>query len=141
MRNLPPPPQDIGGIVNYGKRPCAMHSVPGCVYCPEPPVSGLMRVLRAIGAISIIALIVVLLAGCASGVQVPREVKVPTPVACIAPEDKPARPQLLSDGDILILDSYRAVWALWGDRLEREAYEQKLAAIVEGCSRIPAVRP
>lgn len=90
-------------------------------------------------AIAIVAL-VALLTGCASpGIEIPREVRVQVPVACVAPEDRPTRPALLSDGDILLLDSYRAVYALWGDRLERDAYERKLEAIVEGCSRIPAV--
>lgn len=81
------------------------------------------------------------LAGCASpGVEIPRTVNVATPVACVDPADKPVRPELLSDGDILLLDSYRAVYALWGDRMDREAYESKLEAIVEGCSRIPSVK-
>lgn len=81
------------------------------------------------------------LAGCASdGVTIPREVRVQVPVPCVAPDDRPERPALLSDGEILALDSYRATWALWGDRLERQAYEAKLEAIVEGCSRLPAPR-
>lgn len=77
--------------------------------------------------------------GCANQLKIPETVNVAVPVACIAPADKPERPQLLTDGELLALDTYRATWALWGDRLEREAYEQKLSAIVEGCSQIPAV--
>lgn len=80
------------------------------------------------------------LTGCAStGVEIPREVRVQVPIPCIAPADRPERPAFLSDGDILVLDSYRATWALWGDRLERQAYEARLEAIVEGCGRLPAV--
>jgi hypothetical protein len=79
------------------------------------------------------------LTGCASqGVTIPREVRVQVPVPCIAPADVPQRPELMSDGEMLALDSYRATWALWGDRLERQGYEAKLEAVVEGCSRLPS---
>lgn len=75
--------------------------------------------------------------GCAGApLQIPKEVKVPVPVPCIAPADKPERPPLLSEAELLALDTYRATWALWGDRLERQAYEAKLEAIAEGCSRL-----
>lgn len=80
-----------------------------------------------------------LLPGCAS-TSVPRDVAVAVPVACIAPADRPERPAFLSDGDILVLDSYRATWALWGERLEMLGHIGRLEAIVEGCSRLPAVR-
>lgn len=81
-----------------------------------------------------------LLAGCAStGVEIPREVRVQVPVPCLAPEDRPARPLLLTDAEILALDTYRATWALWGDRLELQGYAARLDAIVEGCSQLPAV--
>jgi hypothetical protein len=82
----------------------------------------------------------ILLAGCASTVEIPKEVKVPVPVPCIAPEKKPQRPVLRSDAELLALDSYKRTWALWGDRGERQAYEQTLEAIMEGCSRIPALK-
>lgn len=91
-----------------------------------------IRIIRSVVCCAVIAL-----AGCASGVTVPREVRVAVPVTCIAPADRPERPALLSDGDILMLDTYRAVYALWGDRLELQGYQAKLEAIVEGCSRIP----
>jgi hypothetical protein len=79
------------------------------------------------------------LTGCASqGVTIPREVRVQVPVPCVAPTDVPQRPELMSDGEMLALDSYRAIWALWGDRLERQGYEAKLEAVVQGCSRLPS---
>lgn len=82
------------------------------------------------------------LIGCASApLQIPKEVKVEVPVACIAAADRPERPTLLSDAELLALDDYRRTWALWGDRLERQGYESKLEAVAEGCSRIPAVTP
>ena len=81
----------------------------------------------------------ILLAGCASTVEIPKEVRVPVPVPCIAPQDKPQRPPLAADAEMLALDTYRRTWALWGDRASREAYEARLEAVVEGCSRIPAL--
>lgn len=93
--------------------------------------------LRVIVALLLCATVIAL-TGCNTPLQVPKEVKVQVPVPCIASDARPARPELLSDAAILGLDSYRATWALWGDRLERQAYETKLEAVVEGCSRIPA---
>ncbi len=81
-----------------------------------------------------------LLVGCATRLEMPKEVRVAVPVACIAPADRPAKPTLMADGDILALDTYRATWALWGERLELLGYAAKLEAVVEGCSRIPSVK-
>lgn len=79
--------------------------------------------------------------GCAStALDIPKEVRVPVPVACVAPKERPRQPTLLSDAELLALDGYRFTWALWGDRLERQAYQATLEAVVEGCSRIPPVR-
>lgn len=80
------------------------------------------------------------LAGCANLRPEPRDVAVQVPVACVSPADRPERPTFLSDGDLLVLDTYRATWALWGERLTAQGYIGKLEAIVEGCSRIPAAR-
>lgn len=77
-----------------------------------------------------------LLTGCASGVTIPTEVRVAVPTPCIAPADRPERPPLRSDAELLALDSYRATWALWGERLELLAYSQRMEAVVEGCSRL-----
>lgn len=81
-----------------------------------------------------------LLSGCGLTPKVPDEVKVPVPVPCIAAEDRPARPQFMSDAELLALDRYRRTRALWGDRAEREGYQAKLEAVVEGCSKLPAVK-
>lgn len=79
-----------------------------------------------------------LLAGCAGPeLQVPKEVRVPVPVPCIAAADRPERPPMASDAELLALDTYRRTWALWGDRAARQAYERELEAVVEGCGRIP----
>lgn len=79
--------------------------------------------------------------GCADPLKIPQTVNVAVPTPCIAPQDKPQRPALLSDAELLALDTYRAVWALWGDRIERQGYELTLEAIVDGCSRIQPIKP
>lgn len=80
------------------------------------------------------------LAGCASTVEVPKEVRVPVPVPCIRPEQLPERPQFMTDADILAFDSYRRTWALWLDRALRQAYEAQLEAVAKGCSTIPSLK-
>lgn len=86
------------------------------------------------------ALLCLLLAGCASTVDIPREVRVPVPVPCITPEKIPERPGFMTDADIIAFDTYRRTWALWLDRALRQAYEAQLEAIAKGCSRIPALK-
>ena len=81
-----------------------------------------------------------LLAGCASTVEIPKEVRVPVPTPCIAPQDKPQRPLLASDAELLALDRYKRTHALWGDRIARQAYQSELETIVEACSRIPVIK-
>jgi hypothetical protein len=80
-----------------------------------------------------------LLAGC-STLNIPKEVRVPVPVPCIDPKDRPQRPALMSDAELLALDRYKRTHALWADRAERQTYQEKLEAVVEGCSRIPELR-
>jgi type IV pilus biogenesis protein CpaD/CtpE len=77
------------------------------------------------------------LSGCATSIDVPREVKVPTPVACIDQAKVPAKPAVRSESDLAAMDRYRRTLASWADRLKLVAYAAELEAIVEGCSRIP----
>ncbi len=78
------------------------------------------------------------LTGCASPVQIPQTVQVPTPVPCLAAADKPARPVLRTEEQLLGLDRYRRTHALWAEWLRLTGYVGELEAVVEGCSRIPA---
>lgn len=72
-----------------------------------------------------------LLAGCASGPQIPKEVRVPVPVSCI---DQPsAKPSMLSDAELLALDDYALVIALARDRRVRQGWEATIEAVVAGC--------
>jgi hypothetical protein len=72
------------------------------------------------------------LAGCASTPQIPREVRVPVPVPCIA--EPLQRPALLSDSDLLAMDDYGLIIGLARDRRVRQAYQAQLEAAVAGCT-------
>lgn len=71
------------------------------------------------------------LAGCASGPQIPKEVRVPVPVSCI--DQVPQRPSMLSDAELLALDDYGLVIALARDRRVRQGWEATIEALLEGC--------
>jgi hypothetical protein len=80
------------------------------------------------------------LAGCSGPLRIPTEVKVPVPIACVDPADRPQRPELVTDAELLAMDYYKRTLALWADRIERQIYQAKLEAVVEGCSNIPAIQ-
>jgi hypothetical protein len=70
-------------------------------------------------------------------VEIPKEVKVPVPTACIDPAKRPAPPHLRSSADLLAMDRGTRTLAAWSDRLKMEIYIAELEAIADGCSRIP----
>jgi type IV pilus biogenesis protein CpaD/CtpE len=79
-----------------------------------------------------------LAAGCSSAprVDVPTEVRVRVPVACVDAAERLERPPLRSRSDLIAMDRYRRTLAVWSEWLELQAYAAKLEALVEGCSRI-----
>lgn len=80
------------------------------------------------------------LAGCASTVKIPEEVKVPVPVPCVDAQDVPAPPPLHTEADLLAMDPYRRTVALWVDYVQLLVYKQKLEVITNRCSKIPALK-
>lgn len=88
------------------------------------------------------AVALALAAGCNSipEVEVPKEVLVPTPIACVDPAKRPKAPELRSEADLMAMDRYRRTLAAWQDLKKHEVYMAELEAIVEGCSRIPVTR-
>lgn len=81
----------------------------------------------------------IVLASCSSlpSVQVPERVYVETPVPCVKPGRKPAAPQVLSDEELMALDSYRRTVRAYRDLTALRIYAVEAAAVIEGCSRIP----
>jgi hypothetical protein len=78
----------------------------------------------------------VALAACSS-VEIPKEVKVSVPVACIEPAKVPPPPAVRSEADLLNMPRGLRTLAAWADLKKLEIYSAELEAIVAGCSRIP----
>ena len=72
--------------------------------------------------------------GFATRVEIPKEVKVIVAVPCVKKSDLPTRPELRSDDEILALDRFKRTIAMWGERLDREDYEAKMAAVLAACA-------
>lgn len=83
---------------------------------------------------------IALAAGCAGvqTVEVPKIVKVPSPVPCVDPVAVPARPTFYTELELEQLDDYRWTLAVAADRQRAIDYAGELEPIVAGCSRIPA---
>lgn len=82
------------------------------------------------------------LAACSKPVvRVPERVNVPVPVPCLQPADRPQKPAVRAESDLLAMDTYRRTLAAWSDLKKLEAYSAELEALVEGCSRIPTRPP
>lgn len=81
----------------------------------------------------------VALASCSSArIEVPKEVKVRVPVACVDAASRPQRPAVRTESDLMAMDRYRRTLAAWSDLRKLEIYAAELEAVVEGCSRIPS---
>jgi hypothetical protein len=91
--------------------------------------------------LAVLAAGTVAIASCATDVQIPEKVTVEVPVACVKPEDVPARPQIRSESDLMNMPRGLRTIAAWSDKVKLEAYAAELAAIVTGCSRIPQRPP
>ncbi len=77
------------------------------------------------------------LAGCATKsepiiIREPIEVKTTVLEVCV--QEVPPAPALISDQELAGLRDYPAVKALERDRLQRQAYEAKLRAVLERCA-------
>lgn len=75
-----------------------------------------------------------ILTGCATVPDVPTEVRVPVPVACVT-QDQVPRATFPMDADLAKLPDGPLVYALAKDRLERQAHIGKLEAVLQGCVR------
>lgn len=76
--------------------------------------------------------------GCSSvpTVQVPKEVRVPTPVPCVDPETRPRPPSIRTVEQLLDMPDYQRTLAAWADLRKVEAYVLEAEAALEVCSRL-----
>lgn len=80
------------------------------------------------------------LTSCASNkVEVPREVYVEVSTSCV--RDRPTKPAMRSEADLLTMDRYRRTIAAWQDLKKWEAYGAELEAVVTGCALPLSTRP
>jgi len=59
-------------------------------------------------------------------------VKVPVPISCIQGEP-PAKPDTLSEAEILVMDDYAATVQTWVERLLLKSYAIRAEAVILGC--------
>lgn len=76
-------------------------------------------------------LALILLAGCAAEPTLPREVRIPIPVACISA--MPQKPAIRAEAEIKALPDYDATIATWTERLRLKDYAAELEAVAEPC--------
>ena len=75
--------------------------------------------------------------GCTAMPKVPETVRVPTPVACIAPADVPKNAAVRTRDDLLALPEYQGTWALWAEWLKLREYADAAAPLLAKCAEIP----
>lgn len=85
--------------------------------------------------IMVIPLIALFLSGCQSIPDAPTEVRIPYAVPCISAADMPAKPQLVTDAELLAMPDAAFVIALAADRLERAKYMAATEAVMLACLR------
>lgn len=73
-----------------------------------------------------------ILVGC--GTQLPKVVEVPVAVPCV--KEKPVRPALVTDADLMGMSDYRMALALRQHHILSGGYIAELEAVVDGCSRL-----
>lgn len=97
------------------------------------PSCWLGRPLRAITKSALPAML--LLSGCASIPNLPKEVLVPVPVACIASSDLPAKPDFVTDAALSVMTDGDLILSLAADRRQNQGYRAELEAVLAGCVR------
>jgi hypothetical protein len=91
-------------------------------------------------AVVIAALFLAGAAGCPereTELQIPKEVKVPTPVPCIDPENVPVRPSTRTETELFGMPDGIRTDAIYADWLRLNGYAALAAGVLDKCSRIP----
>lgn len=82
-----------------------------------------------------VPLIALFLSGCQSIPDAPTEVRIPYAIPCISAADMPAKPQLVTDAELLLMPDAAFILALAADRLERQKYMAVSDALLAACLR------
>lgn len=77
----------------------------------------------------VLILVCALLPGCAT--FGPKTVEIPVAVSCV--DEIPARPALVSDAELKVMNDYQLPLALHRDRKQREGYMRKAEALLLAC--------
>jgi len=80
-----------------------------------------------------ILLIPLLLTGCASIPEVPKEVLIPVYTPCIYAKDLPAKPPFLTDSEMAKMSDADLVISLRTDQLNYRGYVPLVEALIEAC--------
>lgn len=90
---------------------------------------------------AIVVLAAGLVAGCASQLEIPKEVDMPVAAACVDPKDVPPAPRIRTEAELRAMPEYSRTLQLWVDHWLLVSYKEKLEAIASSCSKIPELKP
>ncbi len=90
---------------------------------------------------AVILFLAIVLAGCATSLEIPKEVQVPVPVPCVDPKDLPVPPLIATEAEILLMPRYERTLRIWIDHARLVTYQAQLEAIARRCSQLQPLRP
>ena len=95
------------------------------------PSCWLGRPLRAITKSALP--VILLLSGCQSIPDAPKEVRIPYPVPCLTTSQLPVRPNLVTDAALAKMPDGDLILSLAKDRRQNQGYRAELEAVISGC--------
>ena len=75
----------------------------------------------------------ILLTGCASIRDAPKEVFIPVSVPCIEAKDIPAKPQFIADADLAKMSDADLIISLRTEQLAYRGYTPLIESLLQGC--------
>lgn len=76
---------------------------------------------------------ILLLSGCASIPDAPKEVRIPVPVPCLSASDLPEKPNFVTDAALSVMTDGDLILSLAADRRQNQGYRSELEAVLAGC--------
>lgn len=77
----------------------------------------------------------VIISGCASIPNPPKEVRIPVPVPCLSASDLPEKPDFVTDAALSVMTDGDLILSLAADRRQNQGYRAELEAVLAGCVR------